>query len=223
MAAVEHPATSMNGNINFPFREDENNDDAFESGNLQDEVCIFVLVYFHGFPSSQCAETSPWMMCLFVNKSPKCLSSKAAKSPQRKMSYAWQEMMQNSQKRVHYCLQVVEKETIWQMFADKHACTFSRTFCLKCLFSPLQVSHHFTSSVLRDMDVPGMLFNNVDSRLIFSLPLVNYAKQPMWSSTFSRLRCSSLAEFDNNDLCINIYQLCPFQRSISGFFARGEG
>ena len=42
MAAVE-PATSMNGNVNFNFGENDNNDDAFEAATLQDEVRFFVL------------------------------------------------------------------------------------------------------------------------------------------------------------------------------------
>ena len=45
MAAVE-PATSMNGNVNFNFGENDNNDDAFEAATLQDEVRFFVLTNF---------------------------------------------------------------------------------------------------------------------------------------------------------------------------------
>ena len=47
MAAVEHPATSMNGgNVNFTYGSRENNDDAFEAATLQDEVRGFPLTYF---------------------------------------------------------------------------------------------------------------------------------------------------------------------------------
>lgn len=45
MAAVE-PVTSMNGNVNFNFGENDNNDDAFEAATLQDEVRFFVLMNF---------------------------------------------------------------------------------------------------------------------------------------------------------------------------------
>ena len=47
MAAVEHPATSMNGNVNFTIGQHDDNDDAFEAATLQDEVIICYTAIFY--------------------------------------------------------------------------------------------------------------------------------------------------------------------------------
>ena len=42
MAAVQHPTSSMNGDIKFTIGADADSDEAFEAATLQDEVNIHI-------------------------------------------------------------------------------------------------------------------------------------------------------------------------------------
>ena len=81
MAAVEHPATSMNGNINFTIGQHDDNDDAFEAATLQDEVNIFQLAIFHLFLLLLTYEKHLSNIDVYLLSKPKCLSLKLQKSP----------------------------------------------------------------------------------------------------------------------------------------------